>query len=103
MTNLPTTRPLVSQDLVARWTEDYFPSLLPVHTPLAWGDQNNIYLDQYHRALVLKSGFTGCFMAADLKQQSGFVLLANRTYPQRPIDKSAFGVVKESLLTTVLA
>jgi CubicO group peptidase (beta-lactamase class C family) len=93
---------ITSQDLVARWTEDYFPSLLPMHTPLAWGDQNNVYLDQYHRNMVLKSGFTGCFMVGDLTAQRGFVLLSNRTYPTRPTDKVAFSSIKESLLATIL-
>jgi len=68
-----------------------------------WGDQNNVIIDQYHPHIVVKSGFTGCFMVADLLNKRGFVLLSNRTYPKRPLDASAFGKVKTELTKLVLS
>lgn len=92
---------IFSEQLVAMWTKDFLPELLPIHTPIMWGDQNNVLIDQYHPNIVVKSGFTGCFMAADLQNKRGFVLLSNRIYPKRPIDASAFGKVKEDLMEFV--
>lgn len=92
---------LFNVEAVSLWTTDYLPELLPTHSPLMWGDQNNVLIDSYHQEMVVKSGFTGCFMAVDLKQQKGFVLLSNRIYPKRPADASAFAVIKETLMQTV--
>lgn len=57
---------LFSEDVVWFWTKDYLPELLPIHTPIMWGDSNNVLIDKYHTNIVVKSGFTGCFMLADL-------------------------------------
>lgn len=92
---------LFSEDIVHDWTTNQFLTLLPTLTPLGWGDLNNVYLPKFHRDIVVKSGFTGCFMAADLKNKTGFVLLSNRTYPTRPENSEAFGLVKETLLDVV--
>jgi len=89
---------IFQSDIVQMWTKDLFPSLLPTLTPLGWGDQNNDYISRYHRQIVVKSGFTGCFMVGDLQSRRGFALLSNRTYPKRPIDGSAFNKVKERLM-----
>jgi CubicO group peptidase (beta-lactamase class C family) len=89
---------IFSNSIVSKWTQDYYPELLPVHTPIGWGDLNNILIDKYQRNIVVKSGFTGCFMTADLKNQKGFAILSNRIYPKRPADASAFAKVKEDLM-----
>lgn len=89
---------LFGKEMVTKWTNDYYPQLLPVHTPIGWGDSTNSLIDAYHREMVVKSGFTGCFMAADLKNKKGFAILSNRTYPQRPIDASAFDQVRRGLI-----
>jgi len=90
---------LFSEELVAEWTRDQFPHLLPGHTPLMWGDLNNHYIDQFpERNIVVKGGFTGCFMMADLTTKRAFVLLSNRTYPKRPNNNEAFSLVKEKLM-----
>jgi len=94
---------LFSDSIVSQWTEDYYPALLPTHTPLGWGDLNNVLIDKYHRHLVVKSGFTGCFMAADLANKKAIAILSNRIYPHRPADASAFGIVKEKLLDIAMA
>ncbi len=91
-------KPIFSSTIVSKWTEDYYPKLLPTHTPIGWGDLNNILIDTYHREMVVKSGFTGCFMSADLKNHRGFAILSNRIYPHRPMDAGAFNKVKEALL-----
>ena len=93
---------LISADLVSNWTTDMFPELLPVHTPLAWGDLNNSIIDKYHRDIVVKAGFTGCFMLADLKQKRAFAILSNRTYPTRPTDATSFAKLKEDLTEITL-
>ena len=90
-------RHFLSEGLVSKWTQDIFPELLPVHTPLAWGDLNNSLIDTYHRDIVIKAGFTGCFMLADLKQKRAFAVLSNRTYPTRPVDPSGFWKLKVDL------
>lgn len=94
---------LISDDLVSKWTEDTFPELLPAHTPLAWGDLNNSLIDKYHREIVVKAGFTGCFMLADLKNKKAFAILSNRTYPTRPTDSSSFAKLKENLTEIALS
>jgi CubicO group peptidase (beta-lactamase class C family) len=94
---------LISEDLVRKWTVDMFPELLPMHTPLAWGDLNNSLIDKYHREIVVKAGFTGCFMLADLKQKRAFAILSNRTYPTRPTDASSFAKLKEDLTEIALS
>jgi hypothetical protein len=93
---------LISEELVSTWTKDMFPELLPVHTPLAWGDLNNSMIDDYHRHIVVKAGFTGCFMMADLKQKRAYGILSNRTYPIRPTDSSNFARLKENLTKIVM-
>lgn len=93
---------IFSEKNVSLWTKDYFPDLLPTHTPLGWGDLSNELIDFYHRDIVVKAGFTGCFMAADLKNKVGFVLLSNRIYPKRPDDASAFARLKRELMDGVL-
>jgi CubicO group peptidase (beta-lactamase class C family) len=96
-------RGLFSEEMASLWTRDYYPELLPVHTPVGWGDLNNKLIDDYHRDIVVKAGFTGCFMVADLKNNKGFVLLSNRTYPQRPDNASGFADLKEELMKIVLS
>ncbi|MFM2340043.1 MAG: hypothetical protein RLZZ360_679 [Candidatus Parcubacteria bacterium] len=95
------TKTFFSDHMVKAWTEEQFPNLLPILTPLGWGDQNNALLEKYHRQMVVKSGFTGCFMAGDLLNKKGFALLSNRTYPVRPMNATAFGEVKEKLMEVV--
>jgi CubicO group peptidase (beta-lactamase class C family) len=92
----------ISEALTSKWTHDHFPELLPTHTPLAWGDRNNPMIDSFHRDIVVKSGFTGCFMLADLKQKRAFAILSNRTYPVRPADSVHFNNLKEDLTTFAL-
>ncbi len=92
---------IFSDKIISLWTKDHFPNLLPIHTPLCWGDFNNKFLDEYHREIVVKGGFTGCFMAIDLKNKKGFVLLSNRTYPKRPDNSSNFGKVKDYLMKVI--
>jgi len=94
---------LFSKEMVSLWTQDYYPELLPVHTPIGWGDLNNLLIDKFHREIVVKSGFTGCFMAADLKYKKGFVILSNRIYPTRPKDATAFSTLKEKLMAIALS
>jgi CubicO group peptidase (beta-lactamase class C family) len=93
---------LFSPTTVSAWTTDQFPALLPTLTPLGWGDRNNHYINRYHREIVVKSGFTGCYMVADLQQKRGFALLSNRTYPERPADASAFEKIKAGLMEEVI-
>lgn len=93
---------LVSEELARRWTDDVFPELLPIHTPLAWGDLNNSLIDGCHREIVVKGGFTGCFMWADLKQKRSYALLSNRTYPARSTDSSGFAKLKKDLIEIAL-
>lgn len=95
-------RRLVSNDLVKKWTEDVFPELLPTHTPLSWGDLNNSLIDSYHREIVVKGGFTGCFMLADLRERRAYALLSNRTYPTRPTDSTSFAKLKKDLTDIAL-
>ncbi len=95
-----TTR-LFSEKTVQAWTEEQFPHLLPTLTPLGCGDQNNVLLDSYHRQMVIKSGFTGCFMMGDLVNKKGFAILSNRTYPTRPDNASAFIEVREKVMEVV--
>lgn len=93
---------LFSEELVAEWTSDQFPELLPTHTPLLWGDFNNAYIDEYpEHQIIVKGGFTGCFMIGDLVSKRGFVLLSNRTYPKRPDDRTAFDTLKRDLVEVV--
>lgn len=92
----------LSAALTSKWTQDMFPELLPVHTPLAWGDLNNPIIDVYHRDIIVKGGFTGCFMLADLKQKKAFAILSNRTYPTRPTDSTSFTKLKEDLTAIAL-
>ena len=93
---------LFSPEMSSLWTKDYYPELLPVHTPIGWGDLNNSLIDNYHREIVVKAGFTGCLMVADMKNQKGFVILSNRTYPKRPDDASAFAAFKTELTSLAL-
>lgn len=93
----------ISETLANKWTQDQFPELLPMHTPLAWGDLNNSIIDTYHRDIVVKAGFTGCFMLADLKQKKAFAILSNRTYPNRPVDTTSFTKLKEDLTAITLS
>lgn len=93
---------LFSEEMVSLWTRDMYPALLPTHTPLGWGDLNNPMIDRYHRNIVVKGGFTGCFMFADLDQGVGLVLLSNRTYPKRKEDFSDFKKLKEDLMEVIL-
>lgn len=92
----------ISDTLASKWTQDMFPELLPVHTPLAWGDLNNYLLDTHHHEIVCKAGFTGCFMLADVTQKRAFAILSNRTYPIRPIDSTGFTKLKEDLTAIAL-
>lgn len=89
---------LFSEEIVKLWTADYWPSLLPTRTPLGWGDFANDLIDQYHREIVIKGGFTGCFLAADLKNEVGFVLLSNRTFPKRPADGQRTTELRKKLM-----
>lgn len=100
-TNGSSTR-LFSDEIVALWTQDNFPTLLPMHTPLGWGDDFNGLIDPYHRQIVVKSGFTGCFMMADLKNEIGCIVLSNRTYPSRPHDSSNFKELKRDMMRLTL-
>ncbi len=92
-----------SEEMVSLWTRDIYPELLPTHTPLGWGDLNNPMIDVHHRNIVVKGGFTGCFMFADLDQGVGLVFLSNRTYPKRKEDSSDFKKLKEDLMRAVLS
>lgn len=93
----------ISETLANKWTQDMFPELLPIHTPLAWGDLNNSIIDTYHRNIIVKAGFTGCFMLADLKHKKAFAILSNRTYPTRPVDSTSFTKLKEDLTAIALS
>lgn len=93
---------LFSEDIVSLWTRDMYPEILPTHTPLGWGDLNNPMIDAYHRNIVVKGGFTGCFMFADLDKEIGLVLLSNSTYPKRTEDSSDFKKLKKDLMEIVL-
>ncbi len=93
----------ISKSLANKWTQEMFPELLPTHSPLAWGDLNNSIIDTYHRDIVVKAGFTGCFMLADLKQKRAFAILSNRTYPTRPVDSTSFATLKEDLAAISLS
>lgn len=94
---------IFSEEIMKTWTNDNFPNLLPVHTPAGWGDFNNEYKDTYHQNIVVKGGFTGCFMMADLKKEFGFVVLSNRTYPKRPENGSGFKKVKDGLFDILMS
>jgi CubicO group peptidase (beta-lactamase class C family) len=96
-------RVFISETLTSKWTQDLFPGLLPMHTPLAWGDLNNYIIDTYHRDIIVKAGFTGCFMLADLMQKRAFAILSNRTYPSRPVDSTSFTKLKEDLTNIALS
>ena len=94
---------LLSDDIVSRWTKDYFPQLLPTHTPVGWGDSpNNQFIDMYvDHKIVVKGGFTGCLMYGDLTQNRGLILLSNRTYPKRPDDPTAFSTFKRDVVKII--
>lgn len=87
-----------SPTIVNAWTENQFPDLLPTLTPLGWGDFNNEFIDPEHGKCVVKGGFTGCFMAYNLENAVGFVILSNTTYPVRPKDRAQFNVIKKEIL-----
>jgi serine-type D-Ala-D-Ala carboxypeptidase len=89
---------LVSEELVRQWTTDQFPALLPTKTPLGWGDQNNEMIATSSHQMVIKGGFTGCLMMADLTTKRGFVWLSNRIYPKRPEDLTSLRELKRDLV-----
>jgi CubicO group peptidase (beta-lactamase class C family) len=93
---------LVSEAVVSRWTNNQFPALLPVSTPLGWGDQNNELIAKSEDKLVVKSGFTGCLIVANLTKKQGLIWLSNRTYPVRPDDRGPLQELKQDLVEMVV-
>jgi CubicO group peptidase (beta-lactamase class C family) len=89
---------LVSEALVQEWTRNQFPHLLPTRTPLGWGDLNNELIASSSHQIVIKGGFTGCLVVADLTTKQGFVWLSNRTYPVRPEDMTSLRELKKDLV-----
>lgn len=44
-----------------------------------------------------KTGFTGCSIVADIKKQSGYVLLSNHVYPERKPDRTDINRIRSQL------
>lgn len=100
-----------SEEMVARWHTDQFPSITTAHTPIMWGDRFGQPRYEYHNrpyhpslygaypgTLITKGGFTGCFVAVDLDRQRAVVVLANTVHPQRAQSFRPFNALKEDLI-----
>ncbi len=89
---------LFSDKMMYNFTTNQFPKLLPVATPLGWGDSNNELISPYPDRFVVKGGFTGCFVIGDLKKKQAVVILSNATYPKRPNDRTLFNEMKQKIV-----
>jgi CubicO group peptidase (beta-lactamase class C family) len=94
--------PYFSESMRENWTVNHFPQLLPVLTPMGWGDVNNDMIKKYPGRFILKAGFTGCFMIGDMKNKTGVLLLSNLTYPTRPLERPLFTQLKNTMLEMLL-
>lgn len=91
-----------SEKTVEKWTTNQFPDLLPVLTPLGWGDLNNQLVASHSERFVVKGGFTGCFIIGDLEKGVAFVILSNLIYPVRPKEKNNFNDLKKEIIALLL-
>ncbi len=67
-------------------------------TGLGWEINTPLYMGQYASTHAFgKRGFTGCLMLTDPEKGLGFTLLANRTYPHRPLDGTAINAVRRDI------
>ena len=73
-------------------------------TGLGWQLNQSLYMGRYSTANTCgKRGFTGSFVLWDVSKKAGMAMLANRTYPKRPVDNSAINEVRRALADVVLA
>ena len=59
-------------------------------------------IEECRDRFVVKSGFTGCFIIADVRSKIGVVILTNNTYPTRPKDRTAFNEIKKKIIQLLL-
>jgi CubicO group peptidase (beta-lactamase class C family) len=93
---------LFSDAMTHNFITNQFSNMLPITTPLGWGDGNNELISSYPGRFVVKGGFTGCFVIGDLQMKQAVVILSNATYPKRPKDRTAFNEMKQKIVELLI-
>lgn len=78
---------LLSPRAVELMTRDYYPDR-PFRSTLGWGDgpTHQVVEGAADATLLVKGGFTGCFMIGDMAARKAIVFVSNRVHPTRPTD-----------------
>ncbi len=92
---------ILSPEMITQMTQNQLASIgyshglgVELNQPTFMGSSANEYT-------IGKTGFTGCVFVANRKRKRGFVLLCNRTFPQRSETVTAINLVRHDLADLV--
>lgn len=69
---------------------------------LGW-EMNSKYMGERRSSLMLgKTGFTGCFIAWDVKEEIGIVMLSNYHYPKRKKSFGELNKIRQEVIDTII-
>ncbi|MDB5190235.1 MAG: serine hydrolase, partial [Parcubacteria group bacterium] len=92
-----------SESIIEQMETNQIPHL-PDVTGLGWELNQPRYMGKFCSSTTIgKTGFTGTVCVCDRKKEVAYVILSNRTYPQRPPDSEAINEFRAAIGEIVLA